>query len=90
MAICFLTCNFWSIQEISDFLILNFRTGLAGKHNRDVFMIKLINHIENGANPGIYKPRKNMLVERNDSNLKTDIATAGKRPSTFWATPLVG
>jgi len=37
-------------------------------------MIELISHIENISRPGSYKPPANMPVERNDSNVKRDIA----------------
>ena len=39
----------------------------------------LINHIGNIASPGTYKPPTNMPVERNDSNVKKDIAKTSSK-----------
>jgi hypothetical protein len=42
-------------------------------------MIETINHIENIASPGSYKPPASMPVERNDSNVKRDIAKTSSK-----------
>jgi hypothetical protein len=70
MATWFFTCNFWSIQVIF---------GLVDKYHRDVLMIETINHIENIASPGSYKPPTSMHVERNDSNVKREIAKTSSK-----------
>ena len=42
-------------------------------------MNELINHIGNIASPGSYKPPTSMPAERNDSNVKRDIAKTSSK-----------
>jgi hypothetical protein len=42
-------------------------------------MIEPINHTGNIASPGSYKPLTSMPVERNDSNVKRDIAKTSSK-----------
>jgi len=64
---------------IFGFLTLNFKTGFTDKHKRDVPMNELINHIENIASPGSCKPPTSMPVERNDLNVKRNIAKTSSK-----------
>jgi hypothetical protein len=59
---------------IFGFLTLNFKTGFADKHNQCVPMNELINHIENTASPGSYKPVPSITAERSGFDGKRDIS----------------
>lgn len=52
---------------------------LADKFHRDVLMIELMNHIGNIAGPGSYKSPTSKPVERNDSNVKRNIAKTSSK-----------
>jgi hypothetical protein len=64
---------------IFGFLTLNYKTGFADKHKRDVLMNELINHIGNIASPGSYKPPVSMPVEHSGFDNGRDISKSSSK-----------